>query len=322
IFIAATNDILVANFVLQMPSIMPLGLIIFIFSQTLLLSKRFSNAFYEIENLTGKLQENNERLESMVVKRTKALDEANASLSENLKEIQKQNQALDEANKTKNKLFSIIAHDLRNPVAALRNAVDILDPNILNSSELEFIKAELNRQFKGMDFTLSNLLTWAKTQMEEEKLMRENINLTALIAGNEDLYLAMFKEKSLHFVNKVPPDMLVYANIDYLRFILRNLINNAIKFSEIGGTITITASQRVGDIVIAVKDTGVGIGKERQENLFKGNQVTEGTAGEKGTGLGLVLCKEFVEKNGGKIWVESEIGKGSTFYFTLPFGKV
>jgi signal transduction histidine kinase len=126
--------------------------------------------------------------------------------------------------------------------------------------------------------------------------------------------------KEIRLDNKVPTNLAAFADPNHVRFLLRNLINNAIKFSNGGGTITVAAQEKSNFIVIEVHDNGVGISEERQAKLFEMSKSfsTEGTQGEKGTGLGLVLCREFVEKNGGKIWVESHVGKGSSFYFSLP----
>jgi signal transduction histidine kinase len=253
----------------------------------------------------------------------KQTEEKNQEILRQNEEITQQAEYLEDMNKMKNRLFSIIAHDLRNPVVALRNTIDILDPNILTTSELGTIKEELLRQFNSVDFTMSNLLTWTRGQMIGESLHPAPINLWEIVESNAKFFEALLKAKILILVNCLPQSTEAYADLNHVRFIFRNLMNNAIKFSEKESVITIFCQEKQDNIEIGVRDKGIGIGREKQKKLFQvqTNYSTEGTAGEKGTGLGLVLCKEFVEKNGGKIWVESEIGKGSTFYFTLPKNK-
>lgn len=261
-----------------------------------------------------------------VKQQNEALDALNEELQQNIqqvemqkREIELQSAQLSDANQTKDRLFSIIAHDLRNPVAALRNTIDILSPDILNSEELDFIKEELGRQFSSMDFTLNNLLGWARSQMQGENVKPSRVNAYEIVINNLELFAPMLHAKQVQFQNSVPPTLHVWADLNHLRFIFRNLINNAIKFSQKESMIFISAREDANFVTFAIRDKGIGIREEKQKRLFdiQTNFSTDGTAGEKGTGLGLVLCKEFVEKNGGKIWVESEVGRGSTFYFTL-----
>lgn len=249
------------------------------------------------------------------------LEQKNAEIDEQNRSISLQSAQLQEMNKFKDKLFSIIAHDLRNPVMALKNTIDILDPEILHTSELTFIKTELLKQFNSMDFTLTNLLEWARSQMKGENYFKEYLNLREIVENTIKLLQSLAKLKEITICNQVPAHSIVHADLNHVRFVIRNLINNAIKFTNRGGYINIfVSSQDNNYCVIAIKDTGIGISKEEQNKLFNMNINTsgQGTEGEKGTGLGLILCKEFVEKNNGRIWVESEKGQGSTFYFTLP----
>jgi signal transduction histidine kinase len=248
------------------------------------------------------------------------LEQKNAAIDEKNRSISLQTAQLQEMNKFKDKLFSIIAHDLRNPVMALKNTIDILEPEILHASELVFIKTELLKQFNSMDFTLTNLLEWARSQMKGETYLKENLNLHEIVENAIKLLLPLAQLKEMTICNQIPVSNIVHADLNHVRFIIRNLLNNAIKFTYKQGNITIGVDRKDEQYVIAVRDTGIGISKEEQSKLFamSTNISTQGTDGEKGTGLGLILCKEFVEKNNGKIWVESEKGQGCTFYFTLP----
>jgi two-component system, sensor histidine kinase and response regulator len=235
-------------------------------------------------------------------------------------EIREQNERLALANRTKDKLFSIIAHDLRNPVAALRNTIDILDPAILNSEELEFVKGELTKQFESMDFTLTNLLTWARNQLAGEQVNKEKIPIHSFLKDKIKLFAPTIYHKEIKVENKIDSSLSIFADPNHIQFVLRNLLNNAIKFSENQSVITAFSIEEKQEIIIGIQDRGIGISQANQQKLFDAhtNFSTNGTQGEKGTGLGLVLCKEFIEKNDGKIWLESEIGKGSIFYFSLP----
>ncbi len=265
--------------------------------------------------LLAQTQEN----EKLVREQNEVLEQ---KVQERTLQIAKQATELRKLNVFKDRLFSIIAHDLRNPVAALRNTIDILDPEMLNTDELTFIKAELGRQFSSVDFTLNNLLVWAKNEMQGEGAKQEKINAYKIVEENMALFAPMLFTKEIQFQNTISPDIKIWADLNHVRFIFRNLINNAIKFSENNGLITITAMEKDRLTTLTVQDNGTGIKVEKQQKLFDihTNYSTDGTAGEKGTGLGLILCKEFVEKNGGNIWVKSEVGKGSIFYFTLPKG--
>lgn len=255
---------------------------------------------------------------SQVREREVLIEEKNKELNE---KIEQRTAELRASNITKDKLFSIISHDLRSPMAALKSTIEILDPQILNSVELEMIKRELSKQFEATDDTLQNLLLWAKSQMGGVSIQKEEIQLKKIIDQKIVLFALIAENKQIRLINNIEEQIQVYADINHLRLILRNLIANAFKFTLINGTITISATQESEDfITIAVKDTGVGMTVEQIGKLFITNThfSTRGTDDEHGTGLGLLLCKDFVEKNGGKIWVESEINKGSTFYFTLP----
>ncbi len=168
---------------------------------------------------------------------------------------------------------------------------------------------------------LDNLLIWALSQQGKIDFNPERINLHLLADETSDLLMQSTKNKSIKLLNQIPESIFIDADKDMLSTIIRNLISNAVKFTSRGGEITIKAENKQQFTEITVKDNGIGISKKTQSKLFdiSENTSTEGTDNEEGTGLGLILCKEFTEKHGGKIWVESEIGKGSSFSFTVPF---
>ena len=231
---------------------------------------------------------------------------------------------LKELISTKDKLFSIIAHDLRSPFNGLLCFSELL---INNTKDLEKAEAEsyieiINSLAKNTLNLLDNLLNWAKAQTGQLIFQPEKTTLSAIVREILRIYNPIAKIKNISLDYNQEVDIEAFADVNMLKTILRNLISNAIKFTNANGEISIYASQNQNNIEITVSDNGIGMSEEAQNNLFKfdKNAIFHGTGNEKGSGLGLILCKEFVEKHGGKIWIESEPGKGSTFKFSLPLG--
>jgi signal transduction histidine kinase len=247
----------------------------------------------------------------------------NQLLNQKNEEILVQRDHLDEVNKTKNKLFSIIAHDLRGPVGSTSTFLELLTAQENNFTKQELLEnlILIKDSSKATFKLLENLLTWARAQKGEIIFNPLKNNLFKLAQSNIDLFNSNAENKKIQIINEIDPDLIFEFDQEMINTVIRNLINNAIKYTGEEGLITISAKE-INDIVeINVKDTGTGIDHDSAELLFitdlKQNRKV-GTIGEKGTGLGLILCKEFVWKHQGTIWVESEPGKGSTFKFTLP----
>jgi signal transduction histidine kinase len=243
----------------------------------------------------------------------------NKLLVEHQKEIKKRSDELEQLNKVKDKFFSIISHDLRSPINALSAILELAEKEQLTASEFKSVTKDLRKQFNHARTLINNLLDWALLQMDNLQAKAEEVDLANIIDENVKL-LENQALKDMKLVNMVPSGIKVETDLNMFNLVLRNLIMNAIKFSEAGGIIEIATPKNDEHFVtVSVKDYGIGISKEVQKLLFDKTQgySTRGTANEKGTGLGLILCKEFVEKNGGKIWFESEEGLGSTFYFTI-----
>lgn len=242
----------------------------------------------------------------------------NKLLMEHQEEIKRRKDELEQLNQVKDKFFSIISHDLRSPMNALSGILNLMEGDNISREEFSTLTKELRTQFNHTRTLINNLLDWALFQMDKLKIQPEKIELSGLVDENFNLLSSMHL-KEMKLVNKVPANTFGWGDLNMLNLVLRNLILNAIKFSKAGGDIEISATEKDGLITIGVRDFGVGIHPEVQKILFEKTMgySTRGTANEKGTGLGLILCKEFVEKNGGTIWLESEVGKGSTFYFTL-----
>jgi len=241
------------------------------------------------------------------------------------KKIEEDKLKLEELNKTKDKLFSIIAHDLRSPFNGILGFSELL---IKHSNDFEVAKSEkylglINSSAKNTLNLLDNLLQWAKTQTGQIIFKPEKINLVSVIKEALQISSSSAKIKNIT-LNYIPSDAIeVYPDVNMLKIVLRNLISNAIKFTNPNGKIEVSAIQNQNNIEITVSDNGVGMNEETLNKLFKidATIISTGTAAEKGSGLGLILCKEFVEKQGGNIWAESEEGKGSDFKFTLPLYK-
>jgi two-component system, sensor histidine kinase and response regulator len=241
-------------------------------------------------------------------------------------EIKRSRENLIELNATKEKLFSIISHDLRNSLGSVLSYSDILLEN-LDQYSVNKIRQFVNDIYQSSKNTfelLENLLDWSRLQTERLTQRIEKHNLKANIDNIYVLYNEMAKKKKITLQNNVHSDVFIYCDIDMTKTVFRNLISNAIKFTNAGGLVSVYCIESDSKMEIQISDTGVGIKAESIPNLFSivKNSSTPGTDNEKGTGLGLMLCKDLIEKQGGRIWVESELGKGSTFKFTLPLGEM
>lgn len=230
-----------------------------------------------------------------------------------------------ELNETKDKLFSIVAHDLKAPLDSIHSFLDLfLHYDILGEKESRIIAKDLYQTVKNTSLLLTNLLHWARSQMGEISINLVVINLNDIIENNIQLFKNIAETKKINLLSNVKKDTIVLADNDMLDFTIRNLLSNAIKFTPQKGQIQINVKLKSNDFVkIEIQDSGIGIPKKNLKKLFSDTEhiSTIGTENEKGTGLGLKLSKEFVERNGGKIWVESEVNKGTSFYFTVPLTK-
>ena len=240
------------------------------------------------------------------------------------KELHHYMKALEQINNTKNKFFNIIAHDLRNPFGGIIGISDLLETKLkemeLENSNLLFKYTELiQTSSKSAYSLLENLLLWARAQTGELSVRLNNISLNHLILFMIPLVSSIAFKKNISIETELLDADTVYADEFFLNTILRNLLTNAIKFTYPNGKVIISTEKREGYLEVSVTDTGTGIDEKRLENLFRiDSKVSKnGTDNERGSGLGLILCKEFVEKQGGKIWVTSELGKGSRFTFSI-----
>ncbi len=236
-----------------------------------------------------------------------------------INETQKQqNLELQRVNAVKDKLFSIIGHDLRGPANSLVTALGMVNSVELKEQEKADLLLELEEQAISNNNLITNVMHWATAQKEGAAPNPEAVRAQDCINENIKLFKTQARRKDIKIVNDVESDLTVYADKNLLDIVFRNLISNAVKFTSRNGTISLRALQKGDEVIFCVEDNGKGMSEKLKNSLFKSRFSTDGTHMEKGSGLGLFLCKEAVEKSGGKIWVESEQDKGTTFCFTLP----
>jgi signal transduction histidine kinase len=249
----------------------------------------------------------------------------NYQLSVQKEELEKISEELKKLNKTKDKFFSIIAHDLRNPFNSIIGFSDLLANNYDSFDDNE--KKEMLFNIKDSSLIahelLENLLQWSRSQSGTMQVSPEDIDLNEIALENVGLlrHTSQFKEVFLH--SEIHSNTMAYADLKMVSTVIRNLMNNGIKFTPKGGEVKISAKKEKDFVKVSISDTGIGIKKESIEKLFRidDSYKRAGTEGEEGSGLGLIVCKEFIDKNGGKIWVESEQDQGSRFIFTIPAEK-
>ncbi len=251
--------------------------------------------------------------------RLNELEEINLQLANRIEE---QSKKLVGVVSTNAKFLSIIAHDLRSPFSSIIGVLELLKESYLNYDQKEverYIRMASNSAYATLGL-LDNLLSWTASQNKAEFFKPVRINLQELVAEEFEDMIYSATHKMITMELDVSPKLFLNADLQMAKTILRNLITNAIKYSYIGGEITVCASDVKQFVEISVEDKGIGMCNKFQKDLFKNDNIhsTRGTNNECGTGLGLILCKEFVEKHGGKLRIESEPGKGSKIKFTLP----
>lgn len=265
-----------------------------------------------------KLQLNNQKIEAQ----NKDLKEKNESIKYLFSTLQKSRKEISIANNAKNKFFSILAHDLRNPFHNVLGQSFLLSYTYdkLSVSERKQYADEIYNSCDQVNRLLENLLEWTRTQTKGIKFQPQKTRIDELITNVLTVLGKNAKDKNINIQNNVTAPIEVVADKEMLETIVRNLVNNSIKFTPKGGNITITAEHQTNKVKLTVSDTGVGISEKNIKRLFKidENIKTSGTNNEKGTGLGLVICKEFINFHEGSIWVDSEIDKGSSFHFEIP----
>lgn len=235
--------------------------------------------------------------------------------------LKKSEEYLTELNRTKDRFLSIIAHDLRSPFQGFLGLSELLATQLemMNIEDAKSIAFELNQSLNKQFLLLEDLLNWAKIQTKKYELNIQNLNLYNLVESVYEIFMLSIKNKNILFKNDVDKNLFINADKNMILLVLRNLINNSLKFTKSEGLINVYAIQANNEVIVSVTDSGVGIEEEKLTKLFNEiNLSSIGTSNEVGTGLGLVLCKDIIDKHNGKIWVESKIGIGTTFKFSLP----
>jgi signal transduction histidine kinase len=244
----------------------------------------------------------------------------NLELQSKKSDLEEKQAYLNDLNQTKNKLFSIIGHDLRGPIGAFQGLLKLFKEGEMTKDEFLNFVPKLKVDIDSISFTLNNLLSWGQTQMNGSTTRPTTTNLDGIVEENMALLSEIAESKSIKLINRIEANCEIWSDPNQVDIIIRNLLSNALKFTPNNGEIIIGAIQKLKTCEIYVKDNGMGMSEETIGKIFQkdSNHTTYGTNDEKGTGLGLSLCKEMVEKNKGKIWVHSSLGKGSSFYFTMP----
>jgi signal transduction histidine kinase len=282
--------------------------IVFIFYGLYLIKKE--NTEYQFRLLQKNRALHRKNLE---IKQQKAI------IADKAKLLQAQKKDLTQLDGLKNRLFSVIAHDLRSPMYALRTLFQNMHHYNLPAEEIKMMVPDVVNDLNYTISLMENLLQWSKSQMKADAVRAQQLDLSILINDVIKLLRLQADAKEVHIESAVDGPVHVHADKDMINLVLRNLISNAIKFTPQNGRVAIGVNQLSYFAEVFIEDTGMGISEEALQKINESNfYTTKGTASESGTGLGLMLCKEFLAKNGGQMHIESTPGKGSTFSFTLP----
>lgn len=237
--------------------------------------------------------------------------------------IKRIKQELENTIESRDTLYSVIAHDLRSPLGSLKmmnNAILMMVDKSQISNEVYEMLQMMNKTSEEIFLLLDNLLKWAKNRLNKQSIYKQPVDINSIIDSTAEIFVPMATQKGITIsVQNMDNELMGVVDIDMLKTIVRNILSNAIKFSYDKGVITVSSRVEEEFVIVSIKDSGKGIKKEDQDKLLKQNThfTSYGTNNEKGSGLGLMLCKDFVELHGGKLWFESEEGKGTTFFFSL-----
>lgn len=262
----------------------------------------------------------------LIYNRYRIKKKTNSLLEEKIREIGKQKNELKVLNENKNKLLSIISHDLRAPFQALLGYSEILNLNIkdLTDEEISAYSETLHHTSRQTFMLFETLLEWSRLQMDKIISKPETFELAEIVDKASSLLLHYAGKKNITVMTDIPEGTLVYADVDMISSVLRNLLSNAVKYSEKDSTVIVRSASENVCVTVVVEDTGKGLAPDEIQSILGGDRhsSTAGTANEKGTGLGLEICKEMIRLNNGRFSIESEIGKGSRFIFSIPNGNV
>lgn len=286
--------------------------IIFIFYALFLIKKENNGYHLGILYKNKILHDKNEEIESQ-----------KREIAEKADQLKSQATELAELNVFKTKLFSIISHDLKTPMYALRNMFRNVEQYDLPADEIKALVPDVVHDLNYTTSLMENLLQWAKCQMQAHAIIPQKIDVSELASEMLELVRLQAYAKNQQLKYNIKDQLFIYADIDMIKLVLRNLLSNAIKFTPENGIVSLYAQTKDDMIEISVSDTGLGISQSAMEKISQNDYyTTKGTASESGTGLGLMLCKEFVMRNNGQLRIQSSPGKGSTFSFAVPAFKI
>ncbi|WP_207431531.1 tetratricopeptide repeat-containing sensor histidine kinase [Sabulibacter ruber] len=285
-----------------------LGLMLLVVGGLYLSRQHFRNISRQLREATSLLTFKNEQITAQ-----------KEEICRQSKSLQQKNAQLDRHNSFKNKIFSIVSHDLRAPFSSIQGILQLVQNRTLTEGEVKRIFETLGRNMEVMVNMMNNLLAWSKAQMKGSALEMQPLNLHEFAGQSLEVVYEQAQAKQVKLHNQVSPDLMLFTDKERLAFVLRNLLSNAIKFCFESGEITLSARKAEAGVVVKVQDTGKGISERNLAKLFSEKRfTTPGTFKEEGTGLGLMLCKELVESLGGEITVQSVENQGSTFIIFLP----
>lgn len=252
-------------------------------------------------------------------KKNKLIEDHAAELRTLNTEISEQNKLLESDNRTKDKLLSIISHDLRNPLVNMKGILNLVNQGIIPDDQAKQLLVQLETQYMGTTSLLDNLLFWLRGQMQGKNLEKIKVNISQIVKSLEEEHRMLLQRKVVKFFNHIITGTELYADKEMIRIVLRNLISNAIKFTPEGGTIEIMAEKNASETLISVKDSGIGMDDQTIEKIkAKNYYTTAGTSLEKGSGFGLMLCSDLINRHNGKLEIFSEPSKGSKFSIHIP----
>ena len=252
----------------------------------------------------------------------KALQDTNDKIEKQKKEIEEKAAELSELNSLKNKLFSVISHDMKTPMYALRNLFGSMQQSDMTGDEIKNIIPDVVTDLNYTTGLMENLLHWVKSQMNAASIYPQPLDMHMIAEEVINVQQLQASSKNISISCSIPKHSTAYADKDMIKLVLRNLVSNAIKFTPVNGKINIQLKPEEAFCRVSVKDNGIGMDEESIKCICQNNYyTTNGTAKESGTGLGLMLCKDFIIKNGGTLQIESKPGKGSVFSFVLPAGE-
>lgn len=255
----------------------------------------------------------------MLQKKNNEIQNQKEIIGEKARLLEVQTNELAELNSVKTKLFSVISHDLRSPMYALRNLFRNMHQKNVPAQQIKLVVPEVLMDLNYTIGLMENLLQWSKSQMSSGAAKPEELNISRMIDETLQLMRLQAEAKQIYIENKNNCPVYVFADRDMVSLVLRNLLSNAIKFTPQQGYVEVGVNELSSFVEVYVQDSGVGMSKEAIQKINESNfYTTKGTSSESGTGLGLMLCKEFLNKNGGQMHIESNPGKGSIFSFTLP----